>query len=36
MRWGVPDSMTATMAIDICIEEVKRCNSISFGPSFFV
>jgi hypothetical protein len=35
MRWGIPDSI-ATTAIDVCLEEVKRCNSISFGPSFFV
>ena len=36
MRWGIPDSTTAAMAIDICLEEVKLCNSISFNPSFFV
>ena len=24
------------MTINISLEEVKRCNSISFGPSFFV
>jgi hypothetical protein len=35
MRWGISDS-TAIMAIDVCLEEVKRCNAISFGPSFFV
>ena len=35
MRWGVSVSM-ATLANDICIEEIKRCNETSFGPSFIV
>ena len=33
MRWGITNSMSAT---DICMEELKRCNEISFGPSFIV
>ena len=35
MRWGVSDSM-GPLANDICIEEIRKCNHISFGPSFVV
>ena len=35
MRWGVSDSI-APLANDICIEEIKRCNETTFGPSFVV
>ena len=35
MRWGITDSM-ATLANDICIEEIKKCTELSFGPSFIV
>ena len=35
MRWGVSDSM-ATLANEICIEEIKKCNETSFEPSFVV
>ena len=33
MRWGVSDSL-ALLTNDICIKEIKKCNEISFGPSF--
>jgi hypothetical protein len=33
MRWGITDSMQAD---DVCMEEIKRCNETSFGPSFIV
>jgi hypothetical protein len=35
MRWGISDSMGA-LANDICIEEIRKCNQISYGPSFVV
>ena len=33
MRWGITDAMQAE---DVCMEEIKRCNEMSFGPTFIV
>ena len=33
MRWGITDNMSAE---DVCLEEIRRCNEISYGPSFVV
>ena len=35
MRWGITDSIVP-LATDICLEEIKKCNELSFGPSFVV
>ena len=35
MRWGITNSMS-NFSIDICNEEIRRCNETSFGPSFVV
>jgi hypothetical protein len=35
MRWGISDSM-GSLANDICNEEIRKCNQISFGRSFVV
>ena len=31
MRWGISDPTTA---IDVCLEEIKRCHESSYGPAF--
>jgi hypothetical protein len=35
MRWGISDSI-ANFSVEICVEEILRCNETSFGPSFVV
>ena len=37
MRWGVRDEATDDhMTVDLCLEELKNCQTMSTGPNFVV
>ena len=37
MRWGIRDEATADhLTVEICINELRKCRTISTGPSFVV
>ena len=33
MRWGITEQMSS---VEICMDELKKCNETSCGPSFVV